>query len=155
MQTLAVTVLTVNIAGFCCLQSVLNLTVTVARNAIKLQAGNGASSSPPLLDSGLYRAAACAACNHKDVAASSLTCMSSILGKLMGSSFRHEHCLSTLHKQIVRFNSFLVQRQAAAVASKVGASWYTELDKALFRACWQLCLLSQPWQGYTKCAVSS
>lgn len=93
MQTLAITVLTVPIAGFCCLQSVLNLTVTIARNAIKLQAGSGASSSLPLLDTGLYRAAACAACNHKDVASSSLTCMSSILGKLMGSRFRQTYCL--------------------------------------------------------------
>jgi hypothetical protein len=93
MQTLAVAVSTMPITGFCCLQSVLNLTVTVARNAIKLQAGNGASSSLPLLDSGLYRAAACAACNHKDVASSSLTCMSSILGKLMGPSLRKKHYL--------------------------------------------------------------
>ncbi|DBA67383.1 TPA: hypothetical protein ACH3X2_001674 [Trebouxia sp. C0005] len=68
--------------------SVLNLTVVVARNAIKLQAGSGASSSLPLLDSGLYRAAACAACNHKDVASSSLTCMSSILEASSSSSFQ-------------------------------------------------------------------
>ncbi|KAL0028373.1 hypothetical protein WJX77_002612 [Trebouxia sp. C0004] len=68
--------------------SVLNLTITVARNAIKLQAGNGASSSLPLLDSGLYRAAACAACNHKDVASCSLTCMSSILEASSSSSFQ-------------------------------------------------------------------
>ena len=63
------------------MQSVLNLAIAVARNAVKLQAMMEANSSVPLLGSSLYRAAACAACYHKDIASTSLSCVSSVLGE--------------------------------------------------------------------------
>ena len=63
------------------MQSVLNLTITTARNASKLQKSDAVGSELPLLERGLYRAAAAAACNHKDIASTSLTCISSIIGE--------------------------------------------------------------------------
>lgn len=63
------------------MQSVLNLTITTARNANKLLQSDAMGNELPLLDKGLYRAAAGAACNHKDIASTSLSCMASIIGE--------------------------------------------------------------------------
>ena len=64
-----------------CLQGVMYVTSAVTRNFVKLQAENNASSALSILENGIYRAAACMACNHRDLSSASMTCVLSIIGK--------------------------------------------------------------------------
>ena len=62
------------------LQGVIRLTTAVARNATKLHAAFTPLSTLPMLESGIYRAAACMTCYHKDLSSASLSCVASIIG---------------------------------------------------------------------------
>ena len=63
------------------LQGIIHLTSAIARNAVKLHAATAASSTLPMLESGIYRAAACMNCNHKDLSSASLSCVGSVIGE--------------------------------------------------------------------------
>ncbi|KAL3139646.1 Nuclear import receptor [Trebouxia sp. C0009 RCD-2024] len=58
---------------------IIHLTTALARNASKLQAAFTPLSTLPMLESGIYRAAASMTCNHKDLSSASLSCVASII----------------------------------------------------------------------------
>lgn len=64
----------------CALQAVLHLIIAVARASPALRSGNHLQHLRPLLDKGLAGAAACAACNHKDVSNNGLACLAILIG---------------------------------------------------------------------------
>ena len=64
------------------LQEVMHLTAAVAKELPALEeAGCLGGAVPPLLGLGMLRAAACASCNHKDLAAAALQCLAAVVGE--------------------------------------------------------------------------
>ena len=64
------------------MQEVMHLTAAVAKELPALEeAGALGGAMPPLLGRGMLRAAACAACNHKDLAAAALQCLAAVVGE--------------------------------------------------------------------------
>lgn len=58
----------------------MHLTSAIARNTMKLQA-IAPNSTLPMLESGIYRAAVCMTCNHKDLSSASLSCVAGTIGE--------------------------------------------------------------------------
>ena len=64
------------------MQEVMHLTAAVAKELPALEeAGALGGAMPPLLGRGMLRAAACQACNHKDLAAAALQCLAAVVGE--------------------------------------------------------------------------
>ncbi|KAK9823984.1 hypothetical protein WJX72_006790 [[Myrmecia] bisecta] len=61
-------------------QAVLNLTAAVARHCQSWSGDLAMQQAVPFLQEGLGRAAACATCNHKDVAAAAMSCLATLIG---------------------------------------------------------------------------
>ena len=70
------------------MQEVMHLTAAVAKELPALEeAGALGGTMPPLLKLGMLRAVACAACNHKDLAAAALQCLAAVVGE--AGAFSH------------------------------------------------------------------
>ena len=80
-----------------CMQDILHLTMTVARQSDTMTAAPSQPGLLPLLQHGLARAASCAACNHKDVASNGMSCLSAIIGECSytGSTGIHNQGVSS------------------------------------------------------------
>ena len=63
------------------LQALLHLVMAAAKASSALRTATSSNLSVPLLEKGLLGAAACAACNHKDVSTNGLSCLSVIVGR--------------------------------------------------------------------------
>ena len=75
------------------MQEVMHLTAAVAKEYPALEGARALGGAiPPLLGRGMLRAAVCAACNHKDLAAAALQCLAAVVGEAGASRHAQLPC---------------------------------------------------------------